>query len=684
MSIKTAITSLVKPQPTLSEDEVSHGLRMMTYEGIASLSMFSVTTSGILAAFALILGANNFQIGILAAISFITQPLQIPAIFLVERLRRRKAIALLSWVPAQIMWIPIALIPFFVGIPSQLTVALLLLFMAVRGGLGAVTNTAWNSWIRDLVPQRILGSFFSRRLALATMASIIFGLAGAIFVDFWAGLATPGSEALGYTLVLLAGAIFLGLASPVFMSRMPEPLMPPMSGPQPSLGETLSMPLRDRNFRQLVNFLFFWGFAANLAIPFFTIFMLQRLGFPLSAVIALNILSQLTNVLFLRVWGPFTDQFGSKVVLSVCVSLYLLVILGWVFTTQPDRYFLSVPLVIVLQAFAGIAAAGVNLTVGTIGLKLAPQGQATSYMAVASLATNLGAGLGPLAGGLFADFFSVRVFRITFEWVSPGTEFAFPALDLTGFEFLFGIAFIIGLLILNTLTTIKEEGEVAREVVLDELLAPTRAMTRSIGSVPGFRFIGEFPFAYLRRVPGLDVALGVTAYQLASMIKSAVTATHLGSGTTAADIADRVNTAVTEVVQQAGELGVAGVDLALYSAKGAMNALDEVTEDVGELAKGAVLGVVRGVGATSVNVMDAIRGAAQGTVQGASESGASVSEAATQAVEAAKEAAVELGIPEDEAGVTAAQGAMAAAEAIGPEVAARVSEALAEIDQLLC
>jgi MFS family permease len=658
---------------------------MMTLEGIASLSMFSVTTSGILAAYALILGASNFQIGILAAISFITQPLQIPAILLVERLRRRKAIALLSWAPAQIIWIPIALIPFFVGIPSQMAVALLLLFMAIRGGLGAVTNTAWNSWIRDLVPQRILGSFFSRRLALATVASIIFGLAGAVFVDFWEGQAAAGSEVLGYTFVLLAGAIFLGLASPVFMARMPEPLMPPMSGPQPSLGQTISMPLRDRNFRQLVNFLFSWGFAANLAIPFFTIFMLQRLGFPLSAVIVLNTLAQLTNVLFLRVWGPFTDQFGSKVVLSICVSLYLLVILGWVFTTQPERHFLTVPLVIVLQAFAGIAAAGVNLTVGTIGLKLAPQGQATSYMAVASLATNLGAGLGPLVGGLFADFFSVRVFRLTFEWVSHGTPvFEFPALDLTGFEFLFGIAFVIGLLTLNTLTTIKEDGEVGREVVLDELLAPTRAMTRSMGSVPGLRFIGEFPFAYLMRVPGLDVALGVTAYQLASMIKSAVTATHLAGGTTAADIAERVNIAVSGVVQRADELGEAGVDLALYSAKGAMNAIDEVAGDVGELAKGAVLGVVRGVSATSMDVMDAIRGAAQGTVQGASESGANVSEVATQAVEAAKEAAIELGIPEDEASATAAQGAMAAAEALGPEVAARVAAALAEIDHQLC
>jgi MFS family permease len=135
----------------------------------------------------------------------------------------------------------------------------------------------------------------------------------------------------------------------------------------------LSIPIQDRNFRQLMNFLFFWGFAANLAMPFFTIYMLQQLGFPLSALIALNTLSQLAFVLFLRVWGAFVGRFGSKAVLSLSASLYLLAIVGWTFTTLPEPYFLTIPLVIVLQVFAGVAAAGVNLSMTSIGLKLAPR-----------------------------------------------------------------------------------------------------------------------------------------------------------------------------------------------------------------------------------------------------------------------------------------------------------------------
>jgi hypothetical protein len=134
---------------------------MMTWEGIASLAMFSVTTSGLLAGFALALGANNLQIGILAAIPFIMQLLQIPAIWLVEQLRWRKAISVLSWLPAQLMWVLAALIPFYVGVPSQASIGLLLGLMVVRGLLSAVTNCSWNSGCATWCPRASWAAFSS-------------------------------------------------------------------------------------------------------------------------------------------------------------------------------------------------------------------------------------------------------------------------------------------------------------------------------------------------------------------------------------------------------------------------------------------------------------------------------------------------------------------------------------------
>ncbi|NQW22673.1 MAG: MFS transporter [SAR202 cluster bacterium] len=666
--------AFLTPRPTLNDDEVAHGLRMMTWEHVASLSMFSVTTSGLLAAFALALGASNLQIGILAGIPFITQPLQIPAILLVERLRRRKAISLLTWVPAQFIWIPIALIPFFIDTPSSLAIVLLLVLMSFRGVLTSMTSCAFNGWIRDLVPQHILGSFFGRRLALATAASMIFGLAGAFFVDLWQDQSSAADSIFAYSYVLIAGAVFLGLSAPLFMARMPEPLMPPVAGPQPSLFELLKVPLRDKNFRQLVNFLFFWGFAANLAIPFFTIFMLQRLDFPLSAVIALNTLAQLTNVLFVRVWGPFADRFGSKPVLSACASLYVLVIAGWAFTTLPEKYFMTVPLVIALQLFSGVAASGVSLTVSTIGLKLAPQGGATSYMAVASLATNLGAGLGPLAGGVFADFFSVRKLSLTFEWLSPARTVEFNAINLAGMDFLFGIAALLGLIALNTLTTIREEGEVGREVLLEELMAPTRYMSRTIGSVPGVRWLSGYPYSYLRRVPGIEVAVGATAYQVASSTRTAVSA-MTQSGVTAAQIARQVGRSVTKIVAGADDLGEFGIDIALHATRGAMHAVDGITADVGRVARGTVSGVLEALGEYSLDPFDLAYGAGYGTIQGSGEAEEDLATTAIEAVAGALEAAAGLGLSPEDAAAQTALGALAAAQSLGPEAETEVREA---------
>ncbi len=671
--------TFLKPKPTISDREVTAGLRWLTWEGTVSLGFNSITTSGFLAAFALALGANNLQIGILAAIPFLMQILQIPAIWLVEKIRRRKTIAVFTWFPAQLLWFPIALIPIFVLVPSQSAISLLLLLMAIRGLLNAVCNSAWNGWIRDLVPQTILGRFFSKRLAFATLAGIVFSLGAAFFVDYWRGQVPGENMILGYTYVLLFGALFLGLVSPVFMSLMPEPLMQPVPGHQPSLGQRLTAPFRDSNFRRLIQFLFFWGFASNMAIPFFAVYMLKWLGLPLSWVIALSILSQLFNIFFLRVWGRFVDRFGNKAVLTLCASLYLLVIVGWIFTTMPERYFLTMPLLVLLHVFAGIANAGVTLTVGTIGLKLAPQGEATPYLAGASLATNLGAGLGPLCGGLLADFFSVRQLNLTFTWIDPSSSIQLPALSIMSFDFLFCIAFVLGLITLGTLATLREEGEVGREVVLESLFFPTRELSRPMSSVPAYNLLSNFPFGFLKRVPipGLDVAFGVTAYQIAEMSRAATLTAVRGRRITK-KLVKALENSLAGVWKAKEEVKEHGIEVTRQAARGAMHVVNEKPLAVEQLVGPVMTGIVKVSSQAGVNPLNGILGASQGIIQGAAETGADLGDATLQIIEAVKEIAAQTGLSEESAVAKAAEGALQAAEAIGPEAVAEVVESLPE------
>ena len=567
------------------------------------------------------------------------------------------------------------MIPVFMEIPSALSVSALLGLVAIRSLLAAACNAGYNSWLRDLVPSNVMGGFFSRRLTLATVASIVFGLGASFFVDFW-NTQNPGDTGVyGYTIAILAGAIFIGMASPVFMALVPEPLMQTPLGGRSSMKDSLMMPLRDRNFRQLMNFLFFRGFTANLAIPFFAVYMLDRIGLPLTAVIALTVVSQLTNILFLRVWGPMADRLGSKVVLSVCTSLLLLVILGWTFTTLPDRYALTIPLLVILHVFAGIAIAGINVATGVIGMKLAPADNAAPYLAGASLATNLGAGLAPLVGGRFADFFSVRAFYISVGWIDPTRTVDLPAFHLTGYDFLFAVAFALGIAAMNTLTTIREEGEVDREVVMEELLAGSADMTRAMSSVPGLRFAAQFPYSYLRHVPGVDVAVGVTAYQLASSTRAAAATARRAeesAGTIARTVAETVRSATDPV----SDLGDAGAEIALHAARGVLHAAVEAEEDLETLAGGALLGTAQALGRTAQSPAHTLSGAAQGVVRGAHEAGADLRRAVAGALQGARDASSRLGLSERESVQAAAESALAEAQDIGPDAVAEVRRAI--------
>lgn len=673
------LISLFRPKPTISEKDIANGLRWFAWEGTASLGLFSITTSGFLAAFALALGANNLQIGILAALPFIMQILQLPSIWLVEKFRKRKAIALITWFPAQMLWFPMALIPFFIGVPSSRAISILLVLMTFRGLLAAVSNCGWNGWIRDLIPQTVLGRIFSKRLAMATVSSIIFSLGAAFFVDYWRNQVPSESVILGYSYVILFGALFLGMASPVFMSLMPEPSMQTIPGLQPSIRERLTAPIRDRNFRHLIQFLFSWGFASNLAIPFFAVYMLKRLELPLSWVIGLSILSQLFNIFFLRVWGRFVDRFGNKAVLSLCASLYLLVILGWIFTTMPERYFLTIPLLLFLHVFAGIANAGVTLTVGTIGLKLSPKGEATSYLAGASLATNLGAGLGPLVGGLMADFFSTRQLDLTFTWTSPLSYVQLPALSIIGFDFLFVIAFIVGAITISILATIREEGEVSREVILGSLFSPTRELSRPMSSVPAYNLVANFPFGFLKRVPvpGIDVALGVTAYQIAEMARVATLAAVSGKRITR-KLVKALDNGLASIWKDKDREKVEthGVEIARQASRGAVHAADGTPLAVENLVIPVTKGVVKVTGQAGVNSLNGILGASQGIIQGAFEAGADLGLITKRTLEAAREAAAQSGLSEKEAVAKATEGILEAAAALGADALARVKEAL--------
>ena len=135
--------------------------------------------------------------------------------------------------------------------------------------------------MRDLVPQNVLGSYYGRRLATITGAVAVVGISGSFFVRWWESVSSPDEAIFAYSILLIGGALVFGILSPSLALRVREPLMPAALDSGRSALAVLAEPLRDRNFSQLVRFLFVWSLVSNLAIPFFAVYMLSELGLSL-------------------------------------------------------------------------------------------------------------------------------------------------------------------------------------------------------------------------------------------------------------------------------------------------------------------------------------------------------------------------------------------------------------------
>ncbi len=478
---------------SLTDEEVNHGLKLVIRDGLATQAMVTLTGGIFLVAFALQLGASNTVVGLLAAIPPLAELLQIPSIYIIDRVGKRRLVVVAASLAARLCWIPIILIPFFLS--PGVGILALIMSIVLYSSFSAISHCGWNSWMRDLIPQDRLGAFFSHRLTLSTGLALVISLVASFFIDSW-GAAFPDTAAHGYSALFFSGFI-AGLVGIVFLARTPEPRMT-VEDREDDLLAVIRKPFEDLNFKNLIVFLGSWNFAVNLASPFFTVYMLQRIGLDISVVVVLSVLSQIMNIIFYRSWGRVSDRFSNKSVLAVSGPLFMLAIFAWLFVTLPDIYVLTYPLLILIHILMGISLAGVSLASGNISLKMAPQGQATSYLAASTFVNSVAAGIAPILGGLFVDFFAERELIWTLVWKDPVRELVFVTLDVQQWEFFFLFAFILGLYSLHRLAVVQEEGEAKEQEVVDELIAGVRRDMRNFSPAGGLRDLVKFPFSAIR------------------------------------------------------------------------------------------------------------------------------------------------------------------------------------------
>ncbi len=369
-------------------------LRTSVAEGALATLMSTLLGGVFLTAFAMRLGASELQIGLLATATSLAHVAQLGGSWAIERLNRRKAICLVATWIARLLWLPILLVPFVGRGMSPVNQVWCIVALLITASLmSSIGGGAWLAWIKELVPANLRLRFLGRRHIFNTGLAFGMSVAGGLFIDAWSRW-YPGS--LGGFVSVFGFAVSCGLAGMLILQAIPEA---PVARPEPvAWHRLLSKPAKDPNFRRLIGFYAAWNFAANLATPFFAVYMLGILDLSFTTVTLLLTLSSTCGLAATRLWTRFGDRFGSRSMVLVATLADAACPLAWLLVT-PANLWLLVPIHLL-----GVVAAPIAMGPNVLSLKLSPSENGSGYLALFNAVTGPLTALGSVVGGLVAGW----------------------------------------------------------------------------------------------------------------------------------------------------------------------------------------------------------------------------------------------------------------------------------------
>jgi MFS family permease len=370
------------------EPERSQGISIL--EGSLAQVHITITGGSLVTAYALMLGADDFHLGLISALTALSTIGAILGAQWVGLLGRRKPLSVLCSAGGRSFWAILCLLPFLPLTPA-VRLSLMLATLFIGNWFVNLSGTGWLSWMTDLVPLERRGRYFGLRNTVLGGVAMVTSFGAGWILD---GFVARNLRAQGLA-AIFGFAAATALAAGFVLSRQWEP---PLRGEHPlPLVETLRRPFANRRFRRLLTFAILWAVATGISSPFFGAHMIKNLRMSFSWIAVYSIVAGILNLLSLRVWGKVIDRLGNRPVLAFCVLGVFFLPLLWLFATPANLLPIWLDAALTGLFWPGFTLASFNLVLAT-----APEENRTAYLGVQTMLIGVATFAASLLGGIVA------------------------------------------------------------------------------------------------------------------------------------------------------------------------------------------------------------------------------------------------------------------------------------------
>ncbi|TAG33766.1 MAG: MFS transporter [Verrucomicrobia bacterium] len=353
------------------------------------LVIMTLPVNVVLAAlFTKVLSLPNQTIGILSALPFVCNFLQVVITPIFSRWFSAKAITLVAGGLQTLSWAAFCVMLNFLPENDPAAAGLWVgIWFFISSFCSSIAGVSWNAWVQEWVPQRLRGKYFGRRNRLLQFSTLSF-----LLLAGWV-LATWDYSRTAFQLLVLF-AVLLRTLSILWAWRMPTETVTTSTRRHASLSAQFLTLRQSVPFVRYIVFGAAWSFAANLFGPFYHVFMFEELQISAFKVGLLSVCAAAGAALSLPAWGRLLDIYGNKGVMTVSLVLWQAQNVGWCFLTPENAHWLYA-----MWVWGGLTNAGFFLGQFTLLLKLLPLPARNLSLGLNLAITSLFAAIAPVLGG---------------------------------------------------------------------------------------------------------------------------------------------------------------------------------------------------------------------------------------------------------------------------------------------
>ncbi|MBN2367717.1 MFS transporter [Candidatus Woesearchaeota archaeon] len=294
--------------------------------------------------FAIALKAGNEQIALIsAAPQLMGSFFQLFAADLMNVIKKRKKVIVLSTAIDALLWIPILLTPIF----WESNYMLLLNFLILQMIASSFLNPFYNSLIGDVIAKEKRGATIGTVNKITSIITFFSSLAAGLILAVF-----KAKSYLGF-MIIFAISFLARSVSALIRSRLYEPRAEISRKSDSFMNFSRSM--HKTNFGKFVIYASLMKFAVGIASPFFAVYMLTYLKLDFITFSLINAATIISSFIVLDKWGEDIDRNGSRWMLGITGFLVPVVPVLWIFFKRPIILF-------IIELFSGAVWAGYNLS----------------------------------------------------------------------------------------------------------------------------------------------------------------------------------------------------------------------------------------------------------------------------------------------------------------------------------